>query len=284
MNLYADLAMFEDQIVNNATLDTADAAVVERMLDASSRRVDEICRRHFYDLTATRVLDGNGRDRLRIPDLLAATSIKLDEDGDRTFELTLASATDYYLKRHGYEDEDATPYTMLELDGVNGQRSTFVSRKRLVEIVGRWGFTDETEAVEASGTAITGTLADATDLTLAVSADADLAVGQTLKLEDEQVYISGGTTSPFTVVRGVNGTTAAAHAAVAVNRYVYVPQVREATLILAARLWKRRDTSYANVIAQEAVGRFEVFKQFDPDVVTMLSPLVRGDALVGAVA
>jgi hypothetical protein len=272
--------MFQRRIVNNATLDSTDSAEVVKALEAASRRIDEKCYRHFYAKTDTRVLAGNGCNTLRIPDLLAATSIKLDEDGNRTFELVLVAATDYYLERWGHDDIDALPATRIRLDSVNGQRSAFLARERLLQIIGIWGYTEETEAVEASGVAVTGTLSNAADLTLATSADGDLAVGQTLKLEDEQVYISSGTTSPFTVVRAQNGTTAAAHSAVAVNRYVYVPEIREAALILASRAWKRRESAYANVVDNPVVGSYAIFKQYDPDVEALLAPFIRGDKVL----
>lgn len=279
-NLYADVNAFRGLFINNQTLDANDQAAVIRALEAASRRVDDMTHRTMYAETATRVLNGNGRSWMWVPDLLAVTTIKLDEDGDRTFELTLAAAADYYLKRRGYKDEDALPYTTLELDHVNGQRTSLLKQRRLVQIVGRWGYIEETEAVESAGTAITGTLADATDLTLATSADADLGIGQTLKLENEQVYISGGTTSPWTVVRGVNGTTAAAHAAVAVNRYVYTPKIVQATLILAGRLIKRRESSYANVSQNLISGIQDTFYSYDPDVRGLLAEYVRGDGMV----
>ncbi len=280
MNLYADLVAFQELFVHNVTLDANDRDAVLRALEAGSRRVDSLTHRAFFAETGTRILDGEGRPWQWIPDLLAETTIKLDEDGDRTFELTLAEPTDYYLKRRGYKDEDALPATTLELDAVNGQRSTLLERKRLIELVGRWGFTEETEAVEDSGTPITGTLANATDITLVTSANADLAIGQTLKLADEQIYISGATVSPWTVVRGVNGTTPVAHAGVAVNRYVYTPGVVMATLILAGRLIKRRESNYANVSDNLVSGVTTKFFSFDPDVSGLLAEFVRGDGLI----
>jgi hypothetical protein len=57
------------------------------------------------------------------------------------------------------------------------------------------------------------------------------------------MYVQSYSTNTLTVVRGVNGTTAAAHttgAALAI--YQYPSPIAEATLIQAARLWKRRDT------------------------------------------
>ena len=282
MNLYADVAAFRGLFVNNSVLDATDQDAVVRALDSGSRRVDQMTHRTFYAETAKRVLDGEGRSWQFIPDLLAADTIKLDEDGDRAFEVTLSAPTDYYLKRRGYKDEDALPATTLELDAVNGQRGTLLQRRRLIEFgaATRWGFTEETETVEASGTPITGTLADPNDLTLVTSDDADLSIGQTLKLEAEQVYISGGTTSPWTVVRGVNGTTAAAHAGVAVNRFSYVTGVVMAALIIAGRLIQRRASGYANVSDNVVSGVTTKFFSWDPDVAGLLAEHVRGDGMV----
>src|SRR3990170_1209104 len=278
-NLYVDLDAFRRQFVNNLALDASDATEIERAIEAASRHVDQLVRRPdgFYATTDTRYFAGDGHDYITIPDLLAVTTIKLDEDGNRTFELTLAAATDYYLKRFGYVDEDAPPWSRLVLDGVNGQRSSFTSRARLVEIAGRWGYSEDTETVEASGTAITGTLADAgADLTLAVSADADLAVGQTLKLENEQVYVSGDAGALlWTVVRAVNGTTGAAHSAVAVSRYKYPAQVRDATMMLAGKHWTRRGTGMGQVVAGTPLAGGS-----DPGVEKLLAPFVRWSTMV----
>jgi len=279
-NLYVDVGVFRDHFAGSSTLDTPDATGIERVLEAASRRVDEQARRHFYALTDTVVLAGNGCSTLKIPDLLAATSIKLDEDGDRTFELTLAAATDYYLVRHGHEDQDALPATMLRLDTINGQRTTLLERLRLIQIVGRWGFTEATEAV---ATTVNDNPLSAGALTLNVPAGkgALFSVGQTLLIESEQLYVSAIVTDALTVTRGVNGTTGAAHVqTTAISRFVYVPEVREAALILAGRMWKRRETAYANVIANPVVGSYETFKFMDPDVERLLAPLVRGDRIV----
>jgi len=277
-NLYIDLDAFKRQFANNQTLDASDATEIERAIETGSRDVDDICRRPdgFYATTATRVLDGNGCYAMRIPDLLAATSIKLDEDGDRTFELTLASATDYYLKNAYAQDEDAKPYSRLILDTVNGQRSAFLPRKYLVQIAGRWGYSEDTDTVEASGTAITGTLSDAAaDLTLAVSADADIAVGQTLLLDSEQVYVSGDAGAlTWTVIRAVNGTTGAAHSSVGVSRYKYPAKVRDVTLDLAGKEWMRRGDPSRVVAGTPLAGTDRRWAQ------SILSSLMRGDNLI----
>src|SRR3989304_8084749 len=108
-NLYADLNAFRGLFVNNQALDATDQTAVLRAIEAGSRRVDHMTRRNFFAETATRVFDGNERSWMWLPDLLAATTIKLDEDANPKFEPTLTAATDYYLKRRSYRDEDALP-------------------------------------------------------------------------------------------------------------------------------------------------------------------------------
>ncbi len=278
-NLYADLKQFTRRFAENVTLDAVDIAEIEQVMEAASRRVDWFCHRRFYVLTGTRVRHGNGQNALRIPDLVGETTIKLDEDGDRAFELTLTQGTDYYLLRHGFEDEDDTPFTLLRLDPVNGQRSIFARRLRLVEIVGRWGFKEDKET-------LTSQLAedlDTTETAVDVDDGTEFAVGQTYQIDDEDNYVQAISTNTLTVERAVNGTTAATHSTNApIQRFVWIPAVREATLILAARLWKRRETGYANTVVNPTVGTFETFRKSDPDVAALLGPYVRGDALVAA--
>ncbi len=277
LNLYADLTQFARH-AEIETLGSADAAEIEKVLEAASRRVDEQCRRSFFSETGTRVLDGEGEAWQWIPDLLAETTIKLDEDGDRTFEVDLAAGTDYYLKRRGYKDEDALPATTLELDAVNGKRGALLSRKRLIEIVGRWGFTEE---VEATGDNVRDDPLTVGAAAITVLDGTNFAVGQTLFIETEQLYVTAIAETLVTVDRGVNGTTAASHVqGTVISRFVWVPGVREATLILAGRVWKRREAGYANVILNPEVGQVATFRQTDPDVERFLTPLIRGDALV----
>jgi len=272
LNLYADLTDFTNSYVEGAALDARDQASVLDALETASRRVDERCNRYFYAKTDTLVLHGNGASELWIPDLLSATTVKLDEDGDRTFELTLAAATDYYVERAGNDDVDGLPKTMLRLDTTNGQRAGFAGRKRLIEIAGRWGYTEETEAVGTAGEAL-----DAAEAGLDVADGTLFAIGQTINIDDEDMYVSAISTNTLTIVRGVNGTTDVAHLTAApIVRYVYTPAVRMAAIMWAGRMWKRRETAYSNVIANPVVGSFEVWKMADPDIEGLLQPLVRG--------
>lgn len=275
MNCYADLGMFRRNFAGSSALDSDDSGEMVLRLKAAARRVDEYCRRKFYSKIDTLYLDGHGCGQIRIPDLISATTVKVDEDGDRVYELTLASATDYFLEREFYHDVSALPATVIRLDAVNGQRSVFPCARRAVEIVGRWGYSDDTE--------VTGQVVPAGDMTssattLDLASETGFEIGQTLRIDDEDISITGKP-SALTIVRGANGTTAAAHLAAAViSRVTYPPEVVDATLILAGRTWKRKDMAYANVLSNEVSGTTSIFRTMDPDVEALLAPLRRWEA------
>ena len=69
-----------------------------------------------------------------------------------------------------------------------------------------------------------------------------LAVGQTVRINAEDFYIIGIAANRVTVVRGVNGSTASAHAAAdSVSVVEYPPDVIETCLQLASNRWSERE-------------------------------------------
>ena len=80
----------------------------------------------------------------------------------------------------------------------------------------------------------------ATQLTAATAGK--LSPGQTLEIGQEQLYVTGVDSITATVLRGVNGTAAAAHnGGDPIALYQYPGPVTEACLQLTAQLWHRRD-------------------------------------------
>lgn len=269
-NLYADLDQWERRYSYDVDLASADRTELENILEAASRDCDIFCHTHFYAQLATFHFDGKGNPTLVVPDLLAVTSIKLDENRDRAFETTLKVADYILIRPFVPEPYDTTPYRRIEMDGQNGDFVNWINQERLVEIVAEWGFTNATE--DTGQTVQDTTEQDATQTTLLVSDGTKLSVGQTLLIDAEQEYVSAIATNTATVVRGVNGTPAAAHAnGTVINRYVYAPEVREACLIQAVRLWKRKETGF--VTREPPSG----FMGFDPDAARLLQPFQRLD-------
>jgi hypothetical protein len=265
--------------------DTADDAQLRRLLEAASRAADRHCDRHFYAKTETKYLDGKSYtepivDRytqqlvsyavsLRVSDLLSVSTLKLDSDRDAAYENTLV-ATDYVL--YPYE---GFPKTRIELDQRQGDYSYWPRGQRIIQIAGLWGYGDGRSATPYEDSGATLTVANGTATTVAASDGSLLAAGQTVLCESEQMYIRSISGNSLTVVRAVNGTTGAAHSGKAASVYQYPEQVAEAVVLMASRLWKRKDTSYATVIASPEFGGLEVYRGVDPDVALLLQPLVK---------
>lgn len=278
-NRYADIGTLERRITNGQTFDTGDVINALRVLDAASRDIDGECNRHFYAETKTVYLTGSGRYIQEVDfDLISVSALLVDDDGDRVYETTLVEGTDFELANLDNDDDSATPYNAIRLLD-DGALSVFPRRKRAIKLTARVGYSAETEAVLTSaGAAVTGTLADATDTTLATSAVAspELAAGMVLRIESEDVEIISGTASPFVVKRGANGTTAAGHTAAAVSRYVYPSDIIEATLIQAGRLFQRvKNPQLPSIIMAPGLGDMQLQVGLDIDVRNSVARLKR---------
>lgn len=118
--------------------DTTDDINIEMIVEAVSRLIDEYCGRHFYkdSADATRYFTAEFTDYLDAGDLVSVTTIKADEDGDRTYERTWA-ATDYDLTPYDADDW-GKPYTAVET-APNGNYA-FPLIAKGVQIVGKWGW------------------------------------------------------------------------------------------------------------------------------------------------
>lgn len=122
--------------------DTGQDAQITTDLTAISRFLDERLGRFFGkdDADTTRVyVVPTTQAHLWIDDLSAApTSVKLDEDLDGVFEVTLA-ATDYeLLPLDAAQGPEARPYTRIRLTPW-GTRSAFAAGTR-VQVTGRFGW------------------------------------------------------------------------------------------------------------------------------------------------
>ena len=78
-NAYASLESIQASAVLNITT-TAYNTRLRELLERVSRLIDRYCNRHFYVLVATRTFDGDGGTELEVPDLIAVTSLKTDDN------------------------------------------------------------------------------------------------------------------------------------------------------------------------------------------------------------
>ncbi len=263
---YATLAMLKSDLSIGST-DTTDDAMLLRRLEAASRAIEESdygCGRHFSVRSATRTFTAEHTDRLLLPyDLLSIMTLKTDEDADWDYDYTWAT-TDYHL----------TPFNEFpktEIIVKSSGRYAFSLQEEGIQLAGLWGYGDGESATpyEDSGTTTNEEL-DISETVVTLTSGAAVAVGQTIKVESEDMYITSISSNDVTVKRGVNGTTAATHAtAKVVYIYRYPDHIREATLRLASRLAKLKDAPFGIVGAAD-MGTSLIMRS-DPDIMSLIS-------------
>ncbi len=238
-NLYAAVS----DLSGLAGMSSADNA---RLLEQASREIDRYCDRHFFAQTDTRYFDGpmaiNGDVGrvLQTNDILSVTTLTTDSEGDGTFDgetWTEGDTEDFIL-----EPANIWPKTRIRA-AVSGDYS-WADRPRYVKIIGSFGFGDGGSASPWRLLGITVTADDATETELDVSAEGTIEAGQTILLEDEQIYVSAASSNAskkITVARAVNGTTGAAHASKPSSVAIYPAPIEKAVLWMARQVWQELD-------------------------------------------
>lgn len=120
-----------------ASTNAGDDEFIEQLVEAASRYIDNVTGRRFYTTTAdeTRTFTADG-GVVYPGDLLSITTLKTDDDGDRTYEVTWAT-TDYDLLPENAA-LDGRPYVSIEPSPQG--RYGFPTQRKGVQIAGKFGF------------------------------------------------------------------------------------------------------------------------------------------------
>ncbi len=232
-----------------------------------SKFIDEYLHTHFYCWEGVKYFNGGGSMIDLGLDLLSISDFKLDLDGSGNFATSVA-ATDYVLNPTWTYPKRWIKRSLLSTVGV------FASNVPSgIKITGVWGYGTGDSATPYLDSLITGTVATTTGRTLTLSAEGTIQAGHVIRVESEQMYViavSGDGSKTATVLRGVNGTTAATHSAAVISVYQFHTNVVAATLVQLSIWWKRRESAYAAKIGNAITGEFEVYKGLDPAVKQML--------------
>lgn len=262
MNCYASIADLKTAL---SVTSTTDDTVMRKIIDAASRMIDSYCGRKFYIENTTKYYDG--ALRLWVDDLLSidTSGLKTDEDGDATYENTLAT-TDYLLY-----PLNKYPKTYIEISNDSDYGSFGGGVKNSVKITGLWGYGD--------GISATPYIADTTiaeDLTageadITVTAATNLSAGQTILIGSEQYFIYSISSTALTTEPGVNGTTEATHSSGAtINIYQYPLDIWQTCLKLAAAVY---DTRQEQGIKSKTLGDYSYVmadRMLDNDIISVL--------------
>lgn len=243
-NTYVTLDVLKGPSALNITGSGDDARLLA-MAEGVSGLVDRYCNRHFYVVRATRLFDGSGT-KLLLPDLVRIDDggVRSDDVGDGTFD-TAWGEGDYVLLPANADPEGAgsmaRPYTSIEVSG-RGARHAWPAGRGTVQIAGEWGWQRRLRRDGETSGAVAD--AETTEIgvgpsTSSVRTDLGVAVGHTLLIDEEQLYVREARDGALVVDRGVNGTTATAHdSGAAVYVFEYPGPAVEATLLQAVRLWR----------------------------------------------
>ena len=144
-NSYVSLDVFKGEGVMNIAGDGGDGRLLS-LLEGVSRMVDRYCNRYFYVLEATRRFDGDGGERLLVPDLVSIDEggLRTDDDMDGVFETTW-DAGDYVLLPLNADpgsrgNAGSRPYTSVAVSGSVGNERRWPAGRATVQVAGQWGW------------------------------------------------------------------------------------------------------------------------------------------------
>lgn len=234
-----------------------------RNILAASEEVREATYRGFEAVVGTwyidvpRACEANAwGERLYLPwDVAEITTLKPRSGSGLTFGSAMVEGTDYLVTREG--GDELAPMVWLDRIG-----STWAEGRQGLQLVGVRGYSYE---VESTGL----TVLNATEITsggtdLQVASTEEISLGEVLKLESEQVRVTAlPSNQNITIERGVNGTTAAAHAnGTAVYRRRYPRLIEKAVALRAADLKTGVRTNFGGAQGEEGLTTGSAFAQF----------------------
>ena len=237
-----------------------------RALEGVSRQIDDYCNRQFQPYSA--VMDYTAQDpcELMVDDLLTATSVTMDLDGNRVYETTL-STSDWELEPYNAAN-DERPYTAIVTRPQS--RYAFTLQRRGIRIGGTWGYWSKTRTLPITLSTSAGITATSTGMT--VQSPGVVEALQTVLIDSEQVYVTAVNGSVCSIDRAQNGTVAASHSTgSALAVYEYPPVVVEAARLQATRIFKRRDAPLGSFVGPtDMVENVVEVQRLDPDAEKLL--------------
>lgn len=144
-NGYCTLAQIKAALRIPAS-DTVDDTLLEMAVESASRMIDAECDRNFFSTSATRDFVPSDTTTVDTDDLTAITSVKLDDDGNGTFNITLA-VTDYQTEPLN-QRVSGNAFPIYRLRMIGDYLLPIWGRQATVRIQGTYGFTPVPKQIE----------------------------------------------------------------------------------------------------------------------------------------
>ena len=239
VNTYATLEELKQRLAISSGTSTYDETLW-KLLHLASRLVDRRCGRRFFVRSAMKRFDVMEVSGFQVTDLIEVAQMVEDTDGDGVYE-TVRKASTYALYPLEAEPESAhgMPYRRVHCTRDDATDGFTIGNSR-IRVTGKWGYrahwADSGSKVRASSPVSTS------DKSIFVDADDNLAAGQTITINHEQMFVRQVAARTLGVERAQNGTRAATHAPNAPITVLIPPaEVQESVLITAVDRWLKRD-------------------------------------------
>lgn len=248
MNLYANLGEVKRALRIATATTTHDTYLIE-LLEGVSRSVDSWCKRRFYSWSGDKYFGVVHPSRVVLEDVLSVSAVGVDSEGDGSFDgESWVEGTDYVLM-----PRSTWPKWWLSVHK-GTSKSLFVDRESL-KVTGVWGYGDGESASPWRAAGVTVTLADTTGTSATLGTAGVIEAGETLLVENEQIFVESVSGTTATVRRGVNGTDAAAHTAAAASKAQYPAPVKRFVVSLVSEAYQKRG---AQGVRLEMLGTHQI--------------------------
>lgn len=273
MNYYATQQDFLAWRASAVTSDAADDAIIDMLLEETSRFIDEHTGRSFYPRIEERLYD--------FPSIREPKTLMFDDDLLSLTKLTNGDGTEITNSDYILETSGLTPYWCVKLKDVSTvtwEQDSSGSSQRVLSVNGVWGYHNRYAYAWKSVTTLGAAITNTTSLTFTVSSNASFGVGSIIKIDNEICNVTALGTGTITVeFRGDNGSTAVTHL---INVPVYLWQVmnpiKQACLIIANSLYQKRYGENASSSTIVTPTGLVIPPKDIPDVaLAMLRPFVR---------
>ena len=259
---YTTRDAFKEIAFGSTTITDKDARI-DRLIARASAWIERFTGRHFIPTIATKEYDFQQTVQLYFDDdLISLTTLK--------YETTTIAASDYFLYPLNAADE-GKPYLWVELLYTDALFSYSDTRQSALTVIGKWGYSEITYL----RTTVDETYS-ASDTTLTVASATGIEVGATLLIESEQLFVSNVSALSLTVVRAMNGTTAASHASGTSIYLMTAPEdVKMACELVVGKWLHRLDAALIDTVGASEGGFRITASSVDKEAIQLLRPYRR---------
>ena len=170
-------------------------ATIDRIIEASARRIDRQTRRFFIPRTETRLYrwprEQSSRGYVLWVDqgLISVTTLQTKAQDSSP---TTIAASDFFVE----PNNTGPPFNRIEIDlSSSAAFEAGDTPQRSISVTGSWGFSNDTRS---AGTVASGLASSATASSFVASDSSLLDVGDTMLIESEQVFISNVASAALT--------------------------------------------------------------------------------------